>query len=148
MESLTHLIYASTAVRRMSQPELLAILERARETNTRLGLTGMLLHAEGHFFQVLEGDADAVEPLFAKISSDPRHEKVVLIVREPISERAFKEWSMGFASVTHAEVSRILGANDYFTHRSCFEGLTPGRATKLLDAFAQGRWRSSTPIPA
>lgn len=148
MESLVHLIYASTAARRMPEDQLRSILDHARIANEHAGLTGMLLHVDGHFFQVLEGEADAVDALYAKISADERHGRIVLIVREPIAERAFAEWSMGFAELTHAEASRLMGANDFFTRRSCFEGLTPSRATKLLDAFAQGRWRSSTPIPA
>jgi hypothetical protein len=142
MDSLVHAIYRSSAVEPMSNAELLELLGRARVVNTEMGLTGVLLHADGSFFQVLEGEPDAVDELYPRIARDRRHQNVVMIVREAIAQRAFGEWSMGFESVTRAEVAGIVGVNDFFQAGSCFENLTPGRARKLLEAFAQGSWRA------
>jgi hypothetical protein len=142
MDTLVHVIYKSTAVHPMSHPELLELLARARAVNTELGLTGMLLHADGSFFQVLEGTPEAVDAQYTRIGRDPRHHDVVTIVREAIAERAFGDWSMGFESVSRADIRGVIGANDFFQGGSCFEDLTPGRARKLLDAFAQGNWRA------
>ena len=114
MDSLSHLIYASTAASKMGQPELRAILESARIVNAQLDVTGILLHSEGSFFQVLEGDVEVIESLYAKIGRDRRHKNAVLIVREPIPNRSFADWSMGFASVTSKDVAGIIGANDFF----------------------------------
>jgi hypothetical protein len=111
--------------------------------NSQLDVTGVLLHSEGNFFQVLEGDAEVIESLYAKIGRDKRHKNVVLIIREPIVSRSFADWSMGFASVTSKDVAGIIGINDFFQKRSCFHQLNPGRAKKLLAAFADGRWRTS-----
>jgi hypothetical protein len=144
LKNLSHIIYASSADSKMSDAELRAILERARTENSRLNITGILLHAEGSYFQVLEGDADAIDSLYAKIGHDKRHASVVLIVREPIASRSFTDWSMGFASVTSRDVAEIIGANDFFQKKSCFYELGAGRAKKLLAAFADGRWRASS----
>jgi EAL domain-containing protein (putative c-di-GMP-specific phosphodiesterase class I) len=142
MNTLAHLIYASSAREPFSHGQLVDLLEQARAANERIGVTGMLLHADGNFFQILEGDRAIIDALFAKISRDPRHVNVVSIICEPIRQRAFSDWSMGFASLTPADVARLVGGNDFFSDASCFAQLDQGRARKLLDAFARGRWRS------
>jgi hypothetical protein len=144
MNSPSHLIYASSAASQMSVRELRDILDRAQIVNSELGVTGILLHSGGSFFQVLEGDAEVIDSLYAKIGRDQRHKNVVLIVREPIASRSFADWSMGFASVTSKDVAGIIGANDFFQKQSCFYQLNAGRAKKLLAAFADGRWRASS----
>jgi Sensors of blue-light using FAD len=144
LKTLSHLIYASSADSKMGDAELRAILDRARTVNSQLDITGILLHTEGSYFQVLEGDAEAIDSLYAKIAHDKRHTNVVLIVREPIASRAFADWSMGFASVTSKDVAGIIGVNDFFQKKSCFYELSAGRAKKLLAAFADGRWRTSS----
>jgi hypothetical protein len=143
LKTLSHLIYASSADSKMSDADLRAILDRARTVNSALDITGILLHTEGSYFQVLEGDAEAIDSLYAKIAHDKRHTNVVLIVREPIANRSFSDWSMGFASVTSKDVAGIIGANDFFQKKACFYELSAGRAKKLLAAFADGRWRAS-----
>jgi hypothetical protein len=143
MNSLVHLIYASSAELQMGVAELRTILDRARHSNAALAVSGILLHSEGSFFQVLEGDPAVVDSLYARIAHDRRHRNVVLIVREPIDSRSFADWSMGFASLTSTEVAGIVGVNDFFQKKSCFYQLGEGRAQKLLAAFAEGRWRAS-----
>jgi hypothetical protein len=144
LKTLSHLIYASSADSKMSDADLRVILDRARTVNSELDITGILLHTEGSYFQVLEGDAEAIDSLYAKIAHDKRHTNVVLIVREPIASRSFADWSMGFASVTSKDVAEIVGANDFFQKKTCFNDLSAGRAKKLLAAFADGRWRASS----
>lgn len=140
--SLIHCIYASAARRPLQERELQEILERSRANNAGLDITGMLLHVEGSFFQVLEGPAERVADLFARISQDVRHQNVVEIIREPLPRRAFGQWSMGYVSARPPEVLAAMGGNDFFGAHSCLEGLDAGRAKKLLTAFARGRWRS------
>lgn len=140
--NLIHCIYSSSATSRFHESDIPLLLERARAKNVRLGITGMLLFIEGSFFQVLEGDASAVDTLYATIGQDDRHDRVTQIIREPIARRSFAEWSMGFASVYRDEVSQLVGENDFFASASCLERIDAGRAKKLLVAFGAGRWRT------
>jgi hypothetical protein len=103
-------------------------------------VTGMLLYTDGNFFQVLEGDEPVVARLFEMIGRDTRHDRVVKIIQEPIAERAFGNWSMGFTSMTPAELKKIPGASDIFSRGTSFCDLDNGRAKKLLSAFLDGRW--------
>jgi hypothetical protein len=143
MPSLEHLIYASVAASPFGAPQLAELLQKSRTSNERLGLTGMLLHCDrdGSFFQVLEGEPAATEQLFQKILLDKRHSHVTLIIREPIVERSFADWSMGFSSVSPEKLQQVPGLNDFFQRGLCFTELDAGRAKKLLLAFSEGSWR-------
>jgi hypothetical protein len=138
---LIHCIYASAATRDYQTKELADLLERARETNDRLGLTGMLLYIEGSFFQILEGAPEVVDALFAKIEQDKRHTRVTKIIREPIPKRSFGAWTMGFYKVSREELAGLVGVNDFFGKAQSFDGLDDGRAKKVLAAFRKGSWR-------
>lgn len=142
MKPLIVLMYASAATVDFDEESLRTLLDRARQVNARLGVTGMLLYTEGSFFQVLEGDPLVVGELFARIKADTRHGRVVEIIREPIGRRSFADWTMGFVTLDRDDVSEIVGRNDFFGQGSCYAQLDPGRAKKLLEAFAAGRWRS------
>ena len=143
VKELIHIIYASNATTPLSGPDLTEILRVSRNNNGTAGVTGMLLHTEGSFFQVLEGSREAVEDVFARIATDARHRDVVTIIRERIAKRAFAEWSMGFAEVSRAQIAALSGANDFFHDGACFDALSAGRAKKLLLAFRDRRWRTS-----
>ncbi len=143
MSQLIHLIYASAASRHLDTPALARLLAGARGNNDRLGLTGMLLHADGSFFQVLEGPASVVLALYQQIECDPRHNQVTRIISEPIPRRCFSTWSMGFSDLSQAGLqARVPGVNDFFGKAQSFNDVNHGRAKKLLAAFAGGRWRS------
>lgn len=142
MPNLIHLIYASCAARALAPQELGNILAASRRNNTRDDVTGMLLHSEGSFFQVLEGEADVVETVFARIDLDSRHVKTTCIIKEPIARRTFGEWTMGFAELSENEAKEIVGLNDFYRGGLCLETLNVGRARKLLQAFAAGRWHT------
>jgi len=139
---LTHLIYSSTAVGGLEVPDLKGILERARRSNADRSITGMLLHTSGSFFQVLEGEESALMELFAIISADARHTNVIKIIQEPIAQRSFGEWTMAFSEIAPSELAAIAGSNDFFHSGDSVGDLKPGRAKKLLAAFAEGRWRA------
>jgi len=141
MDTLTHLIYASTSPHELDKQELLILLKKARAANAQLGITGMLLCETHNFFQVLEGPESVVVPLFNKISTDKRHQGIVRIIQEPIAERSFGDWTMSFSNITREELGTIDGLNDFFEENSVFSQLDSGRAKKLLAAFQGGRWR-------
>lgn len=142
MGKTIHCIYASTAAHNFDERDLPHLLEKSRSNNAVLGITGMLLYIEGNFFQVLEGDEAMVGPVFDRICRDARHGRVTLIIREPIFQRDFPDWTMGYARANLSDVQAHLGENDFFTSATCLEQMGPGRARKLLSAFGQGRWRA------
>ena len=65
------IVYVSRAVEPMDATALAELLEDSRARNQRERITGMMLYAYGGFVQQLEGEAEAVERLFARIAQDP-----------------------------------------------------------------------------
>lgn len=114
---MIRLIYVSTATHEMNEEELLALLEQSRKKNADKGLSGMLLYAGGNFFQILEGEKETVEELYHVILKDERHRDCTLIDESEITERTFKEWSMGFRHLTLADSSQIEGFSDFLRRK-------------------------------
>jgi hypothetical protein len=101
----------------------------------------MLLYIEGSFFQILEGAPQAVASIFSRIHSDGRHGQVTRIISEPIAQRDFEQWTMGYLGLRLFEAGRLTGENDFFADASCVHKLNCGRAQKLLNVFKGGSWR-------
>lgn len=74
--------------------EVARLVARARAANARVGITGALLLADGHFLQAIEGPLDALEALFERICSDFRHREVQLLEFAPAEDRLFSAWAM------------------------------------------------------
>jgi hypothetical protein len=90
------LMYVSTAVWKMENDDLSSILDVSRANNRQLGLTGLLLHLDRGFLQVLEGPKDAVLEIFGRIERDRRHTGLRILFQHDVSDRLFGDWSMGF----------------------------------------------------
>ncbi|CBQ67585.1 conserved hypothetical protein [Sporisorium reilianum SRZ2] len=96
-DGLIQVVYTSSArSRSLSLDEVKSILRASRLNNTSQGITGLLLYRDGSFAQFLEGPADAVDALYDKIERDPRHHGVIRVLRQSVTKRDFREWSMGF----------------------------------------------------
>jgi hypothetical protein len=108
--SLRRLIYISSATGDIGQAQLDEILNRSRSNNAARGLTGLLLFHDGCFFQVLEGEAAAIEQTYATISRDARHGGVILLESRQVQERGFPQWTMGYvrANQLHPDQRQYL----------------------------------------
>ncbi len=69
----------------------------------------MLLYIDGKFLQVLEGRKEDVNEIFGKISQDPRHKKVSVIIEGYLEKRNFDAWHMSFKSFTATQFRKISG---------------------------------------
>ena len=140
---LCELIYVSAASAPFSQAALRGLLTRARTNNRRLGVTGMLLHADGSFVQVLEGEGRVVDSLYDAISRDRRHCRVVRIFRTAVAERSFDQWTMGFVEADPEQRKALLGFN-HFLDAAGGGSLDAGVSAKVRAfalQFRLGHWR-------
>lgn len=139
--NLSLLAYTSIANHHMSHDELLDLLAQSREKNSTADFTGLLLYLDGCFFQILEGTPDKLEMLFEKISKDERHHSVMKLIFEPLTERSFANWMMGYQSVTREDLATITGLSDFLDIESTgFHGMESARARQLIERFREGRW--------
>jgi hypothetical protein len=139
---LVQIAYLSAARVPFTQKALRELLAKARTNNHRLGATGVLLHADGSFLQVLEGPTATVDALYATIARDRRHDRLVRVYRTEIARPTFGDWSMGFAEADADIRARLLGFNDYLQSGSAL-GPSADKVRELAFQFRLGRWRQS-----
>jgi len=94
---LFQVVYESQAARPFSESEVEALLAASRISNSRKGITGILLYRHGTFTQVLEGEEPAVRSLLQKIQCDPRHRNLSIKLEQVIQSRSFPNWSMAYS---------------------------------------------------
>jgi hypothetical protein len=137
---LIQLIYVSSAIKKLSNDELDAILQSSVRHNQRQEITGMLLYSDGNFMQVIEGEESRINETYERICEDMRHRNIILVNQETISEREFEGWSMGFRRLTLRDAEENPTYAPFFIHGiDAAEMLTqPGLAKCLLKLFNQG----------
>ncbi|QCB38563.1 BLUF domain-containing protein [Sphingobium sp. PAMC28499] len=99
---MKRLLYISTARSILHAPELDDLLLKAREANSRVGITGLLIVGGRRFLQVLEGADEAIAATYERIRHDPRHFALVKLHDKEVGSRAFGSWAMGFEQVVDA----------------------------------------------
>jgi hypothetical protein len=121
--ALHQIIYTSHSNGILIGEQLVELLLQARVKNARLGITGLLLHADGSFMQTIEGEDEALHRLYAAIAQDARHSGAIIMSDDPITQRSFNDWSMAFREITPEEADRIPGFRHLTaaTHNSTHE---------------------------
>jgi L-rhamnose mutarotase len=105
---LVRLYYASTAAEGVDMNEFRRILATAQANNVQNDLTGMLVFNSKIFLQALEGSRVAVNTLYSRLTTDPRHKNLMLLKYEAVKQRDFAEWSMAFAAANAANRALFL----------------------------------------
>ena len=124
---LYHIGYSSTLLSPLSASELIQLLQSARKRNHDLDVTGLLLHREDSFFQVLEGSKENVLSVFSRIELDPRHIRVTVLFEGPAEVREFSDWRMGFLELDNVDVRLLPGFSNFLN-----EGVEPRRVLEEL----------------
>ncbi len=140
MEKLIRVIYVSSAITDVSEHDTLKFLRQARTANRKNDVYGLMLYMGGCLLQSLEGEAAMVDAVCSTIFRDNRDMHCIL--REPIAEREFAEWTMGFEAVAPAEAGRLLGYPLLFDSASYPASLDPEKAKTLMSIIGRRRWQS------
>ena len=114
--NMFELTYRSVALNKINSVEITKILNISREFNLKNNITGCLLFYKNEFVQILEGEQDVIEKLYAKIEKDKRHSNVTLIAKKVKNERTFKNWAMAYHEITNddiSEISKMLFVNNF-----------------------------------
>jgi len=131
------LVYTSVASFRFSQKDLTELLAQSRKDNLTRGITGLLLYADGHFMQLLEGAREKIHSLMINIKADVRHHDVKVLEECPVSDRQFSDWSMAFLDFASPEVRALPGYSGFLDSPLALEGQadTPTQNVRLLHYF-------------
>lgn len=136
---MVSILYVSSSAGLFSDSELVDLLEQSRDNNARSGITGMLLYKDGNFMQVMEGPEQAVNELYERILKDKRHAGLMLLFKEPIEERQFPSWTMGFRNLRDVDMREMPGYSDFLEESLTSHGFQsdPTRAQRLMLMFRQ-----------
>ena len=131
-------VYSSIATHPFDDAELEGLLRSSRDANERVEVTGVLFHKNGYFLQLLEGPDAAVLEKMATIRDDSRHEKVTTLLKEPIVERQFPQWTMAFAAADDEALGEVPGYRTAFADLEAGEdGSGPAQALRELVRWFQ-----------
>ena len=102
---IRQVVYVSSGTRDFAHSELKAIADVGRHNNNGNGVTGVLIHYNGNFLQLLEGAPEDVESTFLRIVADERHVGLIKLQDSIIAERMFPDYGMAFHGVSNSEAT-------------------------------------------
>ena len=114
--------YVSTADRSLSKDDIHTILEESTASNMQNNVTGVLLHKDGNFLQLIEGDKETIIALYyGKIIHDKRHPKCTKIFEKEFQYRFFAGYGNGFmgaeSSIQYSQLKRYLQLLQELNHQ-------------------------------
>lgn len=127
------IMYRSEAVALLPFTDLTNICIASAHKNRALGITGFLIEFEGIFLQVLEGEPEAVDALYARICRDTRHRNVELLLREVgDAGRSFGFWAMNFGPLNDDDFWRGVFGSPMDRHEFARRSHDPDFALEVL----------------
>ena len=135
-DRLFHLGYVSTETGHMASAGMVELLTEARRINTSRDITGLLLHRDRSFYQVLEGAEDVVRQTFDSIEKDQRHTAIDVLFEGEVDEREFPDWQMGFLNLDGVDIETLKGYSDFLSRednaKDFLENLSRGKRLALM----------------
>ena len=135
-ERLFHLGYVSTETGDLGSSGMVKLLTEARGTNTSREITGLLLHRDRSFYQVLEGAENVVRRIFESIERDERHTAIDVLFEGEVDEREFPDWQMGFLNLDGVDIETLRGYSDFLSRedngKDFLENLSRGKRLALM----------------
>ena len=131
--------YLSTANETFTPGDIETMLASARLVNELAGVTGALLLHGSTFFQYIEGPPAGVQEVYARIQRSRLHSGILELFNQPVEQREFGEWYMGFADAPPSLLLRLEQARWTRLLEDRTEEASPGEGLALLLEF----WRSA-----
>lgn len=97
--SLSSIIYISSATTLVLQSDIDFLLQNAVQRNLNNGISGILIHKDQSFLQIIEGDTTKIKNLYTKIENDRRHHHIFKLRETNIMQRIFKGYRSSFSVI-------------------------------------------------
>lgn len=101
------IIYISSANERYDANEMRLLKEEVQRECESKAISGILIHAEGNLFCMIEGSKEAVILHYNKVKNDARHKNVVKLYDNYISYRYFEELGFTFKFIHGKEYTLL-----------------------------------------
>ncbi|WP_084418577.1 BLUF domain-containing protein [Henriciella litoralis] len=109
---MKRLIYISRPRHTLTPDSVQDILASARNANREARVTGLLVHVEGMFLQVLEGQPEALAAAFARVRRDWRHADCQVLFHETVPQRLFEGWPLAYRAERDLELKQTRQIRD------------------------------------
>jgi len=141
MSKLFRMAYVSGAAVTFNRMMLVDLLEEAGKRNAAAGVTGMLLYKESRFMQMIEGPESAVKATFGRISRDPRHHGIIVLLKEAAPKRIFPDWFMALRDLDLPKHQDVPGYGEFLKTPLTGKEFAahPSRCERLLLLFRKER---------
>ncbi|AVS75583.1 BLUF domain-containing protein [Paracidovorax cattleyae] len=100
---LQEVLYVSTLAPGQPLGIVAAIAAKARLSNVRDGITGLLVFDGQRFCQQLEGPPAPLASLLGRIRVDARHTEMEVLHQAPLMKRRFQRFSLAFSTLEDAD---------------------------------------------
>ncbi len=116
------IIYKSRSAAPLDWDLVRSITGASEDSNSRCGVTGVLLASRTHFLQVLEGNFEDVNAVFRRIARDDRHTELSIVSFSVVDARLFAGWGMrgigafDFNKAIEAELMEKYGQQEGGVH--------------------------------
>mgnify|MGYP000925322695 CR=1 FL=1 len=121
--------YTSLAAEDLQAQDIDRILAEGAAFNRMAGVTGVLTFDGRRFVQCIEGPADGVDAVQARIVNARSHAQLEVLARERIAVRHFPRWALAAQRIEPAASTRIA--------RARWEGVQAG---SVGFALLRGMW--------
>lgn len=125
--------YVSHATRNTSEQDIKDLLSQTNEFNNSNKITGVLLHNEGNFFQVLEGEEKLIRGLFNKIKADKRHENLMVIFQNRLERTAYDGYIADFITAEKKIDEKTI--NQYLSHLRILDAKSQTVVKNIIESF-------------
>ena len=93
--------YVSTINPNVSEIDIGNLMDYVKIQNNSLNITGILIYADGNFFQVLEGEKETIKTLFERIKKDKRHYNLIKMLDKDVNDGSFSKYHSSFTVISN-----------------------------------------------
>lgn len=133
--TLRSIVFTAARTGRFSHDDLLQMLPGERARNAAIGLTGILVLNDENVLGIAEGPEAAVRARVDEVKADPLNVNVQILVDDPIQQRAFTEWQVGFPAEDPGAVTTPGFVDLFSPDRPANPTAAVSRSVALLEWF-------------
>ncbi|GAK89698.1 hypothetical protein JCM19297_320 [Nonlabens ulvanivorans] len=118
METSNYTIcYFSDETAPLNEVDMEALFKKSSTFNNAHNIYGIFLHIAGKYLQILEGNKEVIDSLYARILEDSRHKNIYEVFNKKTENLIFKEYNSKFSIVKTtddlADINDYLESNRY-----------------------------------
>lgn len=124
----------------LKKEEIDDILIRAKSMNTKNKISGILIHSDGNFFQIIEGDKKTVQELYLKIEDDHRHHSLIKIFQKDLNYPSFNSLKKEFVAISGKKF-KDYALQKYLNLEATYNKNNYASTSYLINKFIYGETR-------